>query len=162
MWKQIKDSNYYVNEDGEVKNGKTNKIIKGVKTKNGYLRVGINGKLIRVHRLVAEAFLEKEIGKTQINHKDGNKENNKASNLEWCTPSENIKHAFDNGLKKPDYRNIKEPRPVIQLDLQGNVVNIYKSLIEAERQTGFSNSSISKVCRGIYKTAYGYKWQFAT
>jgi hypothetical protein len=56
---------YFVNENGEVKNGKTNRFLKGVKTKNGYLRVSIGGKYIRIHRLVAEAFIEKENGKTQ-------------------------------------------------------------------------------------------------
>ena len=53
-----------------------------------------------VHRLVAEHYIDKVEGKDWINHKDGNKTNNHFSNLEWCTPSENIKHAFDSGLKR--------------------------------------------------------------
>lgn len=47
-----------------------------------------------VHRLVAEAYLKKETDNLQVNHKDGNKLNNNASNLEWCTPSENCVHKY--------------------------------------------------------------------
>ena len=59
----------------------------------------------RVHRLVAESFINKEKGKTLINHKDGNKRNNRVENLEWCTNSENMKHAFKKDLKQPSNPN---------------------------------------------------------
>lgn len=60
-----------------------------------------NGKNYRVHRLVAEAFLENPENKKDINHKNGNKTDNGLDNLEWCTRSENVLHAFKNDLKKP-------------------------------------------------------------
>ena len=74
---------------------------------SGYLRVRLNlngkSKYYFVHRLVAESFIENILNKEQVNHKDGNKLNNHYSNLEWNTRSENNKHAFKIGLKKPKY-----------------------------------------------------------
>lgn len=78
---------------------------------NGYLRVGLrrNGKtkFCMVHRLVAASFIENKNNKPIINHKDGNKQNNHVSNIEWCTHKENTEHAFDSGLI---VRNIKKAR----------------------------------------------------
>lgn len=72
---------------------------------NGYLRVSMNltgkSKEYFVHRLVAQCFIENPEGKDKVNHKDGNKINNNAYNLEWVTSSENNKHAFKTGLKAP-------------------------------------------------------------
>lgn len=68
----------------------------------GYLYVNLHKEQMRisksVHRLVAEAFLPNEEGKPEVNHKDGDKKNNKADNLEWATSSENEKHAYNSGL----------------------------------------------------------------
>ena len=64
----------------------------------GYVRCELNGKNIRVHRLVGKAFVPNLENKPQINHIDGNKGNNHADNLEWCTNAENTQHAYDNGL----------------------------------------------------------------
>lgn len=70
--------------------------------RRGYLEVGLNknatGKIYGVHRLVALAFIPNPNNKPQVNHIDGNKINNHADNLEWATRSENVQHAYDNGL----------------------------------------------------------------
>lgn len=82
---------------------KKGRILKGIEVM-GYLKVNLwkGGvmKIHAVHRLVAIAFIPNPEGKPQINHKDGNKENNHVSNLEWCTHSENTRHAYDNDLIK--------------------------------------------------------------
>lgn len=89
---------YYVSNFGNVKvfSAKTNIELNRKPQDNGcgYLKIAWK----YVHRMVAETFLDKEDGKDFVNHKDGNKKNNHVNNLEWCTRSENMQHAFENGL----------------------------------------------------------------
>ena len=105
IWKTIEDfPGYEISDRGRVRNKKTNSIMIPGISKQGYLHVGLrkNGvrKNVYIHRLVASSFLGKN-DDLVVNHKDGNKSNNSLENLEWCTDSENIKHAYVTGLKKP-------------------------------------------------------------
>lgn len=79
------------------------KVMIGMIDRCGYREVILNKKLRLVHRVIATAFIPKVPGKDFVNHKDGNKLNDDASNLEWCTRSENTKHAFANGLETSKY-----------------------------------------------------------
>jgi hypothetical protein len=95
-WKKITGwSAYEVSDTGAVRrNGKLLSIF----TVKGYSSVNLSDfnrrKSARVHRLVAEAFIDRIDGKTTINHIDGDRSNNKVENLEWCTPSENELHSY--------------------------------------------------------------------
>ncbi len=113
-WKQIESlpKGYRINQKGDIKN-KHNKILKNTSTNNcGYKRISIriNKKLKRffIHRLLAITFIKNKLNKPCINHKDGNKENNKLTNLEWCTHSENSKHAIKKNLYTPNTKPMIE------------------------------------------------------
>ena len=98
MWVNIFDK-YEISETGIVRNTKSGREVKQFLGKDGYFRIQIAGKTRTVHRLVALTFIPAEVGKDFVNHKDGDKTNNHVSNLEWCTRSENLKHAYVHGLK---------------------------------------------------------------
>ena len=121
------------------------KILKTSKTSVGYLTVSLckNGKKksFRVNRLVAIAFIDNPDNKPQVNHKDGNKENNTVDNLEWCTCSENQIHAFKTGLNKVSEKHMRlcselgkkygkqRMKAVNQYDLQGKLIKTWKKML---------------------------------
>ena len=121
-WKEIKgyEGKYIISNYGEIislprykrNNSKfqyvqPREICKYTNPKNGYVYVYLynNGvyKNVRLHKLVAKTFIPNPNNLPQVNHKDGNKLNNHVKNLEWCTASENIKHAYKLGLMKNQY-----------------------------------------------------------
>lgn len=118
-----------------------------------------------VHRLVAEAFIPNPNGLPIVNHKDGNKVNNCASNLEWVTESENRFHAFRNGLSKPsqNQKKVTSERcsiPVVMFDKDMNELSRFDSAKQASAKTGADISAIIKCCKGKLKTAKGFKWKY--
>lgn len=102
-------SHYYVSDDGRVftfwRNYGKWKEQKRRPHTNGYIRATIDGHDAYMHRLVAEAFCENPKNYREVNHKDGDKTNNRAENLEWCTRSGNNRHAFQTGLR--DYEELR-------------------------------------------------------
>jgi hypothetical protein len=93
-----------------------------------------------------------------INHKDGNKKNNRADNLEYCTKKENTQHAKRLGLIQE--KNLYK-RKVIQYDLDGNEIAEYESAVDAAKDVGTPKSNIQKACWGKNYTAAGFKWRYA-
>ena len=141
IWKEIKDYNgrYDVSNYGNVRsNIGTKKILNLNKTKLGYLFVLLstykNPKFHYVHRLVAIHFIDNPHNKETVNHKDGNKTNNNANNLEWKTQKENVIHSYKIGLS-----NTAENRPEAKLKNK-DVIEIRKRI-----DFGFKDSEIAYI-----------------
>jgi hypothetical protein len=108
-WSKINDfPNYKVSSEGEVVNLTTGKQLATPIHKHGYLCVRLwhKGKtrLLKLYRILAIAFIPNPENKREVNHLDGNRMNHSLSNLEWATPSENMKHAYLNGLSKGHFK----------------------------------------------------------
>ena len=125
---QISDKGNIRSKDRKVNRGygeylKRGKELKKTLSPHGYhvVVLKVNGKTInkRIHRLVAEAFLEKPEGKELVNHKDGVKTNNKLENLEWCDHAENMKHAIETGLAHSNLKKFE--KEILEEYKKGNV-----------------------------------------
>ena len=142
---------------------KKGKIISQRKTHSGYILVslhkegGISDKL--VHRVVAIAFIPNPNNLPEVNHKDEDKTNNKASNLEWCDSSYNKLY----GTAR-ERINAKRSKGIEQLTLDGQHVAFCQSAAVAYRMSNgkFHPSSIIMAVNGHQKTAYGYLWRRIT
>ena len=170
IWKDIKGyDDYFVSNTGKVKSCKYGKerILKQNVERGGYLHVSLsnNGKVRneKVHQLVAFAFPEicgEWFEGAEINHKDENPANNNANNLEFLTHQENNVYGNKTQRMLSNRKCKNKCKPVIQFTMSGEEINRYSSASEAARQLGCSNIYISMCCRGICKTAYGYKWNY--
>lgn len=149
--KCLDNPNYLVYPDGRIWSTITNKEISQWTKGDGYLNVSLQGKNYLVHRLVAECFIPNPENKTEVNHKDRNRQNNHIDNLEWVTHQENM-----------DYSRTKRSdcQPVEMINSQTlQVEQTFPSLKEAERQTNIGYRLISNVLNGKQKTAGGYLWR---
>ena len=115
-------------------------------------------KEVRVHRLVAIAFIENPQNKPYVNHIDGIKDNNHVSNLEWTTQKENMHHASKSGLLEKNALPRKHWKKVKQLNKNGEVVKIFKSMGEASRETGCSVRGIRDCLKHPNRSNHGWRW----
>ena len=119
-------------------------------------RVKGKKKYIRIHRLVAELFLDNQNNYTQINHKDGNKLNNSVNNLEWTTNSQNTQHGYDNNLYKNKYRcELKVTNKLTKEILY------FKSIRECSIILNINRKTITSILKGVKKTNnYNYEFEY--
>ena len=183
IWKDIKNYEglYQVSNLGNVrslnrirKNGKKEnqfylqkgKILKPAVQSIGYKFVVLckNGesKGYRVHRLVAETFIENPNNYNCINHKDENRLNNCVDNLEWCTIAYNNTYGTKQGRHSEAMKK-KVGRKINQYDLEGNFIKQWESIIDAEKCLNKKRAStpIYMCCKHKKSTAYGYRWSYA-
>lgn len=124
--------------------------------RNGYMTVHLRDKGVErramVHRLVAEAFIPNPDGLRDVNHKNGDKSDNRVENLEWVSHSDNMTHSF-----RELGQNV---RHIVQLDLDNNFIERWNSIVEASEATGICRTDIGECCRGNRKHTKGYKWKY--
>lgn len=176
LWKPIKDYEglYEVSNLGRVKSlpkmhgnryWNFSLILKENIAYNGYSGVFLqkNKKSTRksLHRLVAESFIPNPNNLPQVNHKDGNKLNNRVDNLEWCSQSENQIHSRKLGLQK----NLKgkdspSSKKILQYDKFGNFIAEHICIKETAEKFGITSGTLSNCLRGKRKTAGGYVWRY--
>ena len=157
------------------KNTGKSKLMKPSQEKNGYLKIVLSKnrkrKTCRVHRLIAETFLENPENLPQVNHKDEDKTNNfvflnedgsvdkKKSNLEWKSHRDNCNHGTRNERIAKANTNGKKSKPVLQLSLDGELIREYPSIMECARN-GFDQSSVCLCCNGKQKTHKGFRFMY--
>lgn len=160
QWKDIDgyEGYYQISNYGQVKNIKTNKILIGDTNNIGYKRVILYKPIKKrffVHRLVALHFCEGFDKDLVVNHKDGNKTNNNADNLEWVTRSENDLHAFKMNLRKASPCQFKNKISAYDKDTL-KFVKEYNNVEECSKELNVARSNIYNCCNGKQKSCKGY------
>ena len=160
MVKEIEGfEDYLIYSDGRVFSKKSNKFLKQSTDKRGYKVVSLckNGvlKQFKVHRLVAEAYIDNQNDFPQVNHKDENKANNDFNNLEWCTAKYNTNY----GTVKEKI-SAKNSKPIVSVNIKTGKVTYYNSTVEASKY-GYTKSEIWRACNGIYSQYKGCYWRYA-
>ena len=143
-WREIKGhKDYFVSSFGRVRSNKGGQLhdLKLSHFSNGYVKIGLGSKNpnMLVHRLVAQAFLPNPNNLPQVNHKDGNKENNHVENLEWTTSEQNLLHRnYVLGHKD------KGQREVVCVETGEK----FPSVSRAAKYFGYHHSDIANACKG--------------
>lgn len=155
----IKESpGYYITDNGDVYSrrgsGRFRKLAPSKNMINDYLfvRLGHEKKKKYIHRLVYETFVGFSGDKKIINHKNGNKQDNRLENLEECDHTYNLIYAYYHGQRKL--------KPVVQLALNGRILNEYQTAKEAYEKTGVARSGICNCCKGKRLSSGGYQWKY--
>lgn len=182
IWKPIEAyPGYEISNHGRVRSldryvrclGNSQRMIKGqllrcfISRSTGYMQIALSGNRKSVHRLVAEAFCSGWFEGAVVNHKNGVRDDNRASNLEWVTISENLKHGFRVlGAKKPYEGKFSKDhstsKAVVSTHLKTGEETFYWCALDAVRAGDFDSGGISRCCHGIWKFHKGHYWRFAT
>ena len=161
QWKKIVIDNqltcYSISNEGRVRNDKKMTYLEGYVANNGYRMVHLRyrlDKMCSVHRLVMRAFCPiPEMDDLQINHKDGNKLNNRLENLEWSTALENMRHSFKTGLQQ------KKLRPCFAYDLDGKYLASFESVADASKEFGIDATNILRCLDGLQTHIHQYQFR---
>lgn len=121
-------------------------------------------RLYFVHRLVLMAFIPNPFNKPYVNHKNGIRNDNRVENLEWCTRSENEKHAYkylskELKMNRPKGKDHFNSYPVVQKDKNGNILKIWECAKQAKIEGGYCNTCIGLCVNGRMEYHKGFKWE---
>lgn len=156
IWRDIPNSNgMKVSNHGNVM-GRDGKVKRQDTDFEGYKRVTVNCKHVRVHRIVAEVFIDNPQNKPFVNHKNGKKWDNRTTNLEWCTPRENSLLASKSGR----WKTAAQRREIIAVNIKDGTTTFFTSQAEAARHMKINNSEICKCLKGKRKTSHGNRWYY--
>lgn len=153
QWKLVEGTeDYWVSDFGRLKKGR--KLKKLHKNPEGYMMCYIERKKCKLHRLVATAFVDNPdpVNKNVVDHIDGDKTNNNATNLRWVTIRENVQAAFENNLI-----DLKGTYFCLAIDKDNNMT-LYKTQAIAAKELNIYPKSVSQAARGIKKQANGYRF----
>ncbi len=173
IWKVIDGfEKYEVSSFGRVRNSITGRVLRYATTNGGYVNVGLNHNYIRkspaVHRLVAQAFIPNPENKPQVNHINKIRNDNRVENLEWTTALENNIHKINEMKENNKEITSNQKLKINKLDINGNILNTYNSIMEAAEELynlNYSNncnsirSGISGALNKKNITSYGFKWE---
>lgn len=169
VWKPIDGfDGYKVSNLGRVWSDKTGRFLSAnIRSRTApYLEVQLcikqKHKHKSIHRLVAEAFIDNPEGKEQVNHIDGDKQNNRVDNLEWVTCSENAIHAHRIGLRHtPPNRTEKAIRSRQRKVRNKETGEVFDSIVESAKAIGGQHSGVSKCLNGERTHYMGYHFEYA-
>ena len=154
-------SDYLICDEGCVINKVTGHILYGNKKKTGYYEVILidderQKNYFLLHRLIAGAFIPRPDDAEEVNHINGDKSDNSVKNLEWVTHAENLKHAYETGLRKDDV----SPRAVVGTNMETGEQIKFSSIYKASRFLNISQGNICMCCKGLRPYANGYYWEY--
>ena len=152
IWKDIKDyeGRYQISNLGRVKSNRYNdirkeKLMTPYKNTSGRFVVRLRKKMFLVSRLVAIAFIPNPLNKSEVNHINGIGTDNRVKNLEWCTPKENMQHAFRTGLAKGK-KGIENNQAIPVINIKTK--HIFETITHAANHYKISMQHLASCLRG--------------